>query len=177
METIAQLFFNSNQISQLTRSVTIDSFKSTKNVPEASQKSHGNGRFFHSGNGRFFIRVKSINNKLYLYHFVLTIKAKDRQLRRSAKEKLSYTARRNVFTSVLPHDPKHSPFLPTTTVSCVSKKKQSPCFSSTHLGGKRFVRVKRLAQEQNTMSLARARTMHRLVWGQANTNHEATAHP
>ena len=39
---------------------------------------------------------------IYLYSVVLTTKAKDRRLRRSAKEKLSYTTRRNVLTCVLP---------------------------------------------------------------------------
>ena len=52
-----------------------------------------------SGNGRLFIRVKSIDDKLYPYH-VLTTKAKDRRLRTSAEEKLSYTARSNVLTCV-----------------------------------------------------------------------------
>ena len=59
---------------------------------------------------------------LYPYHVALTTKAKDRRLRRGAKEKRSYTARRNVFTCVLPRDPKHSPFSPTATVPYVSEK-------------------------------------------------------
>ena len=61
-------------------------------VPEATQKSHGNNGLFLSKNARFFIFGKSIDDKLYLYHVVLTTKAKDRRLRgfrRSAKEKLS----------------------------------------------------------------------------------------
>ena len=47
-----------------------------------------------SKNGWFFVCGKSINDNLYPYHVVLTTKPKDRRLRRSAKEKLSYTARR-----------------------------------------------------------------------------------
>ena len=81
--------------------------------------------------GRFFIRGKSIDDNLYPYHAVLTTKAKDQRLRgfrRSTTEKLSKSARRNVLTCVLPRDPKHSAFLPTATVLCVSEK--TVCFSS-----------------------------------------------
>ena len=48
----------------------------------------------------YYIGGKSIDDNLSPYHVVLTRKAKDR-LRWSAKEKLSYTARRNVHTCVL----------------------------------------------------------------------------
>ena len=81
--------------------------------------------FSSSKNGSFFIRGKSIDDNLYLYHVVLTTKAKDRRsrgFRRSASEKLSYTAERNVLRCVLPRDPKHLAFFPTATVSCVSEK-------------------------------------------------------
>ena len=99
-------------------------------VLEASQKSHGDCRISVSKNGRFFISVgKAFDDNLYPYHVVLTTKANDQRLRRSTNEKLSYTAQRNVFTHVLPRDPKHSPFSPTATVSSVSKK-LSACFGS-----------------------------------------------
>ena len=75
-----------------------------------------------SKTGRFFICGKSLDDNLYPYHVVLTTKAKDWRLRRSVKEKLSYTAQRNVLTYVSPHDPKHSAFLPTATVMCLTKK-------------------------------------------------------
>ena len=61
-----------------------------------------------SKNGTFFIRGKDIDNNLYPYHVVLTTKAEDRRLRRSAKEKLSYTARRDVLKCVLPRVVKRS---------------------------------------------------------------------
>ena len=69
---------------------------------------------------------KSIDNKLYPYHVVLTTKPKDQGLRRSVKEKLSYTVRRNVLTCVLQCDQKHSPFSPTLTVSCNFEKNSLP---------------------------------------------------
>ena len=78
-----------------------------------------------SGNGRFLLCVKSIDDKLYPCHVVLTTKAKDRRLRRSAKEKLSYTARRNVLTCVLPPGPSRQ-----RQLFRASPKNQSTCFGS-----------------------------------------------
>ena len=64
-----------------------------------------------------------MDDNLYPYHVVLTIRAKERRLRRKVKEKLSYTVRKHVLTSGLPRNPKHSLFSPTVTISCVSEKK------------------------------------------------------
>ena len=85
-----------------------------------------------SKNGRFFICGKSLDDNLYRYHVVLTMKAKDwrpRGFKRSVKEKLSYTAWRNVLPCILPCNPKHSTFLP-QQLFCASPKKQSNCFGS-----------------------------------------------
>ena len=60
-------------------------------VLEASQKSHGWDIPYAKMEG-FVIRGKSIDDNLDSYHVVLTMKAKDRRLRRSAKEKLSFIA-------------------------------------------------------------------------------------
>ena len=62
-----------------------------------------------------------MDDDLYLYYVALTTKAKDRRPRRSAQEKLSYTAR-DVLTFVFPPDPKNSPFTPMATVLCVTEK-------------------------------------------------------
>ena len=85
--------------------------------------------FSSSKNGSFFIRGKSIDDNLYLYHVVLTTKAKDRRsrgFRRSAKEKLSYTAERNVLRCVLPRDPKHLAFLPNSNCFVRLRKNRQP---------------------------------------------------
>ena len=82
-----------------------------------------------SKNERFVICGKSIDDNLYPYHVVLTTKAKDRRprgFRRSAKEKLSNTAQRNVLVCVLPCALKHSASLATATVSCISEKNSLP---------------------------------------------------
>ena len=60
------------------------------------------------------------------------MKAKDRQLRRSTKQKLSYTAWKNVLRWVLPRGLKHSAFLPTATVLCVSEKNSLPVLVAEH---------------------------------------------
>ena len=71
----------------------------------------------------FFLGGKSIDDNLDPYHVVLTTKAKNRRLlRRNAKEKMSYIARRKVLACSLPRDPKKSASLPTVTVSYVSEK-------------------------------------------------------
>ena len=51
-------------------------------VPEESQKSHVSV----SGNERVFIRVKSVDDKLYRYHVVLTTKARQRSTTEKKRE-------------------------------------------------------------------------------------------
>ena len=95
-------------------------------VPEEARNHMEMTGFSVSKIGSLFILGKSIDDNLYPYRCTKNESQKSTtKLRRSAKEKLSYTARRHVFTYVWPRDPKHSPFSPTLTVSCVSDKKKN----------------------------------------------------
>ena len=88
--------------------------------------------------GRYYFtsifEKRNVIKNFYLYHVVQTTKVKDRHLRRSLREELSYTAHKGMsslafdfsFHSFKPRDPKHSLFSPTATVSCVSKKNSLP---------------------------------------------------
>ena len=82
-------------------------------------------------NGRFFIREKSMDDNLYSYHVALTTKAKDRQLRRSTKEKLSYTAWWNVCAFAT--WPKTFRVLANSNCFLRLRKSLTTCFSSQSL--------------------------------------------